>query len=150
MLSQHPSKCWPMSKKKRDSNTSWTSWEKCQIPLSSTSSEGVSSGTQRRGSHLMKVFNMNGLSRACLQTSFFIILTTILIRAETITRQALLSSILTPRRRTALPNLRVTRWSDNNLPGDPIKILDKTTLIISRLVIWKDKIETSMAKTSNN
>ena len=150
MLCQHPSKFWLTSKKKRGWNTSWISWEKCQTPHSSTSSEDVSSGIPRRGFHLMKVFSMNGSSRAYLQTLFFIILTTIPIHAVIITRQVRLSSILMPKRQivVALRNLRAILWNVNNLLGDQTSKTMETT--INLLAIWKDRTGTSMVKISNS
>lgn len=99
----------------------------------------------------MKVFSMNGLSRAYLPTSFFIILITIPIHAEIITRQVRLNSKLMPKRQMALPNRRAILWNVSNLPEDPTsKTLHKMGITISQLAIWKDRTGTSMVKISNS
>ena len=98
----------------------------------------------------MKVFSMNGLSRAYLPTSFFIILITIPIHAEIITRQVRLNSKLMPKRQMALPNRRAILWNVSNLPEDPTsKMLHKMGITISQLAIWKDRTGTSMVKISS-
>lgn len=91
---------------------------------------------------------MNGLSRAYLQTSFFIILTTIPIHAVIITRQVRLNRILMPKRQIVLRNRRAILWNVNNLLGDPTSKPMETT--ISQLAIWKDRTGTSMVKISNS
>ena len=97
----------------------------------------------------MKVFSMNGLSRAYLQTSFFIILITIPIHAEIITRQVRLSSKLMPKRQTVLLNRRATLWNVNNLLEDPEgRTMDKMGTTTSQRAIWKDRTGTSMVKIS--
>ena len=97
----------------------------------------------------MKVFSMNGSSRAYLQTLFFIILTTIPIHAVIITRQVRLSSKLMPKRQTVLLNRRATLWNVNNLLEDPEgRTMDKMGTTTSQRAIWKDRTGTSMVKIS--
>lgn len=100
----------------------------------------------------MKVFSMNGLSRAYLPTSFFIILITIPILAEIIiTRQVRLNSILMPQRQMVHPNRRAILWNVSNLPEDPTSKTPHKMGTISQLAIWKDhRTGTSMVKISNS